>query len=72
MSGDRVDTDRILPVLEEFKMVTETVEVSQSFEEKTIKMKIAVQVPEKIDWNAFYKKIGGLKDIIKLTLNTKL
>jgi putative Mg2+ transporter-C (MgtC) family protein len=72
MSGDRVNTDRILPVLEEFNMETKAIEVSQSFEEKTIRMKIAVQVPEEIDWNAFYKKVGELEGIVKLTLNAKL
>jgi hypothetical protein len=40
-------------------------DISQSFEEKTVRMRIVVQVLEEIDWKSLYKKLGDLEGHIE-------
>jgi len=72
LNGDRVNTDRIYPVLAEYGIEIKGVDVSQSFEENTVRLKLRVQVPEEIDLNEFYRKIGKVEGMAKITLDENI
>jgi putative Mg2+ transporter-C (MgtC) family protein len=71
MHGEKVNTDRIFPLLEEYGIEIKAVDISQSFQEKTIQLRLTVQVPDEVDWNKFYKRAGGVEGVSKITLDEK-
>jgi putative Mg2+ transporter-C (MgtC) family protein len=72
MWGEKVNTDGIFPLLREHGIDVKSVGISQSFEAKTIRVKLTVQVPEGIEWNRFYREAGNLEGIVSITLDEKL
>jgi putative Mg2+ transporter-C (MgtC) family protein len=72
MHGDRVETAGILPLLDEFRIRTSALDVSQSVEEKTVRMRLTVQVPEGLDWDRFYRRLGTIEGLSKFTLDQKV
>jgi putative Mg2+ transporter-C (MgtC) family protein len=71
MHGEKVNTDRIFPLLEEYGIEIKAVDISQSFQEKTIQLRLTVQVPDEVDWNKFYKRAGGMEGMSRITLDEK-
>lgn len=72
MRGEKVNTDGIFPLLREHAIDVKSVGISQSFQSKTIRVKLTVQVPEGIEWNRFYREAGNMEGIASITLDEKL
>jgi putative Mg2+ transporter-C (MgtC) family protein len=72
MTGEKVKTDNVFPILERHGIEVKVMDVSQSFEEKQIRMKLTVQVPEEVDWTELYKSLGSVQGIVKITLDQKI
>jgi len=72
VNGRKVNTDPIFPLLEEHGIEVTAVNVAQSFEEKTIHMKLTVRVPEEIDWNGLYRRIGHVPGISKVSVDQRI
>jgi putative Mg2+ transporter-C (MgtC) family protein len=72
MTGEKVKTDNVFPILERHGIEVKVMDVSQSFEDKQIRMKLTVQVPEEIDWTDLYKSLGSVQGIVKITLDQKI
>jgi len=72
MNGEKPNTDKVIPILEKEGIDIRSLDISQSFEEKTVRMRIVVQVLEEIDWKSLYKKLGDLEDISKISLDQKI
>jgi putative Mg2+ transporter-C (MgtC) family protein len=72
LNSDRVKTDNVFPILERYGIEVKVMDVSQSFEEKQIRMKLTVQVPEEVDWTELYKALGSVQGIAKITLDQKI
>ncbi len=72
MNGEKINMDKISPILEKEGITIKSLDVSQSFEEKTVRMRLVVRVPEKIDWADLYGKLGGLEGVSKISLDQKL
>lgn len=72
MTGEKVKTDNVFPILARHGIEVKVMDVSQSFEEKQIRMKLTVQVPEEIDWTELYKSLGSVQGIVKITLDQKI
>jgi putative Mg2+ transporter-C (MgtC) family protein len=72
MNGEKPNTDRVFPILEEHGIEVKVMDVSQSFEEKQIRMKLTVQVPEEMDWTELYRKLGVVEGVAKITLDQKI
>jgi putative Mg2+ transporter-C (MgtC) family protein len=72
LNGKHPGTRRIYPILESFGVGVKTSDMSRSFEDETARLKLTVQIPERMDWHGFYAKIGRVKGIAKVTLDQKL
>ncbi|MGD0726558.1 MAG: MgtC/SapB family protein [Spirochaetia bacterium] len=72
MRGEKVNTAGIFPLLEQHGIEIKSVGISQSYQAKTIRVKLTVQVPEGIEWNRFYREAGEMDGISKITLDEKL
>ena len=72
LNAEKVKTDNVFPILERHGIEVKVMDVSQSFEEKQIRMKLTVQVPEDIDWTELYKALGSVEGIAKITLDQKI
>jgi putative Mg2+ transporter-C (MgtC) family protein len=72
MSGENPDTGRVIPLLEAEGVEIRSMDASQSFEEKTIHMRLLVRIPEEVDWVDLYRKLGKLEGISRITLDQKL
>jgi uncharacterized membrane protein YhiD involved in acid resistance len=72
LNAEKVKTDNVFPILERHGIEVKVMDVSQSFEEKQIRMKLTVQVPEDIDWTELYKALGSVQGIAKITLDQKI
>jgi putative Mg2+ transporter-C (MgtC) family protein len=70
--GEQVNTDPIYSLLGEHGIEIKAVDVSQSFQDKTIRLKFTVQVPEEFNWNAVFARAGSVEGISKITLDEKL
>ena len=71
MHGERVNTERIFPLLEEHGIEIKAVDISQSFQEKTIHFSLTVEVPEEFDWDNFYRQAGAVEGIARITMDNK-
>jgi putative Mg2+ transporter-C (MgtC) family protein len=72
MNGEKVKTDHLFPILEEHGIEVKVMDVSQSFEEKQVRIKLTVQLPEEVDWTELYRKLGAVEGIAKITLDQKI
>ena len=72
MRGEKVNTDGIFPLLKEHGIEIKSVGISQSYQAKTIRVNLTVQVPEGIEWNKFYREAGRMDGISKITLDEKI
>jgi putative Mg2+ transporter-C (MgtC) family protein len=72
MNGGKLNMDKISPILEKEGIVIKSLDVSQSFEEKTVRMRLVVRVPEKMDWANLYMKLGNLEGVSKINLDQRL
>jgi putative Mg2+ transporter-C (MgtC) family protein len=72
MTGKKPDTGRVIPILETEGIEIKSMDVSQSFEEKTIRLRLVVRIPEEVDWVDLYRKLGKLEGISKISLDQKL
>ena len=72
MTGDKVNMDHFYSLMEEYDIEIKAVDVSQSFEERTIRIKLTVQVPEEVNWGDFYARIGKVEGISRITLDQKI
>jgi putative Mg2+ transporter-C (MgtC) family protein len=72
MRGEKVNTDKIFPLLREHGIEVKSVGISQSYQAKTIRVKLTVQVPEGIEWNRFYREAGNMEGIANITLDEKI
>lgn len=70
--GERPGTELIFPILEAHGIAVKAVDLSQSFEAKTVRLRLTVQVPESIHWRTFYRDLGGIEGVVKFSLNQKL
>lgn len=70
--GEQIRTEQIFSVVENYKIEVKSVDISQSFEEKTIKVKLVVKVPEKMDYKQFYNDLGRLEGVYKIDLGQEL
>ncbi len=69
--GERVSTSRVFSLLEETGIEVKAVDVSQSFQEKTIRFALTVEVPEEFDWDRFYRQAGALEGIARITMDER-
>jgi putative Mg2+ transporter-C (MgtC) family protein len=72
MHGDSVNTEPIYPLLGEYGIEIKTIDVSQSFADKTLRLKLTVQVPDEIEWNGVFKRVGSMPGISKISLDEKV
>jgi len=72
MNREKLNTDKVIPILEKEVIDIRALDISQSLEEKTVRMRIVVQVLEEIDWKSLYKKLGDLEGISKISLDQKI
>jgi putative Mg2+ transporter-C (MgtC) family protein len=72
MSGEGVDTDAVLPVLGRYGIDVKSIDVSQHFDEKTVRLRLTVQMPEEIDVTALYGTMGKIRGITKINLDQKI
>ncbi|MBE3064116.1 MAG: MgtC/SapB family protein, partial [Spirochaetes bacterium] len=72
MNGEKVNTDHLFPILEQHGIEVKVMDVSQSFEEKQVRIKLTVQLPEEVDWTELYRKLGAVEGIAKITLDQKI
>ncbi len=71
MHGEKVNTERIFPLLEEHGIEVKAMEVSQSFQEKTIRFALTVEVPEEFDWDRFYRQMGDMEGIARISMDDR-
>jgi|WetSurMetagenome_2_1015567.scaffolds.fasta_scaffold143372_2 putative Mg2+ transporter-C (MgtC) family protein len=72
MAGEKPETGKVIPILEGEGIEIRSMDVSQSFEEKTIRLRLVVRIPEEVDWSDLYRKLGKLEGISRITLDQKL
>jgi putative Mg2+ transporter-C (MgtC) family protein len=72
MNGSKLNTNKIIPILEKQGIEIKSMDVSQSFEEKTVRMRFVVQIPQEIALTELYKKLGTIDGISKISLDQKL
>jgi putative Mg2+ transporter-C (MgtC) family protein len=72
VNSEKIDTEKIFPILKSHGVTIRTLDVSQSFEEKTVRMRFAIFIPDQIDLKALYDKIGEVQGIAKITLDQKI
>jgi len=72
MRGERVDTDGIYPVLTEYGIEVKGESISQSFSEKTVRLRLTVMVPDGIRWNGLYEKVGRVPGITHIGVDQKV
>jgi putative Mg2+ transporter-C (MgtC) family protein len=72
LSGLDASTEEIFPILKDCGIRVRTVDISKSFEENSVRLKLTVQVPANLDWKVFYGRIGSVKEIARVTLDQKI
>jgi putative Mg2+ transporter-C (MgtC) family protein len=72
LSGSDPNTEKILPILKECGMQVTSVDVSQNFQKKAVRLKLTVRVPKDLDWKGLYARIGRVKGIRTVTLDQKI
>jgi putative Mg2+ transporter-C (MgtC) family protein len=72
LAGEEPKTDVIIPMLQSHGIKVNAVDMSRSFEEKIIRIRLEVQLPKDLDWGLFYARIGEVGGISSISLDRKI
>lgn len=64
----KIETSKILSILEKHRITTKSINVVQSRNKQNSRIMLYVIVPEKVNIKQFYKDLNGLKDISQISL----
>lgn len=69
LKTEKIRTDDIIPVIKKFGIKIINVDISQSIEDKKVKMNFTVHMPDGINYKDLYKNISNIKGVIKVNLD---
>lgn len=64
----KIETSKVLSILEEYEVITKSINVLQSRNKKNTKIMLYVIVPENLNLKHFYKSLNELEDVGQISL----
>lgn len=72
LSGSDPRTEKITSILRDSGIGITTIDVSQSFEKKTVRLRLSLRMPKDMDWRKLYARMEQVKGIKTVNLDQKL
>jgi putative Mg2+ transporter-C (MgtC) family protein len=72
LSGSDPRTEKITSILGESGIGITAIDVSQSFEKKSVKLRLSIRMPKDLDWRRLYQRMEQVKGIKTVNLDQKI
>jgi len=67
-SSSKIETDMVFSILEKYGIIVQSVNIAQSLNKKSTKMRFFIHVPNKLDLKKLYKELHGVNNISQIVL----
>ncbi len=72
MKGSRIDLDLFRPVMDRFGIRIKTMNLSQSMERKTVRLRLLVKIPREIDYDRFLEEMKQVQGVYRIDIRQEL